>query len=231
VLIKDDFLKKDSLIDLTTETIIPFTINNDPASFLSNRFRLVLQTTKVLPLVLTDVEAFRKENGIQVEWFTQTEKGIEKYEIEKSANGQLFEKAQTVEARNNAGLQNNYVWFDANPIPGNNFYRIRCIQKNGEPFYTRQVVVNIKKMPRSTTVFPNPVKGNLINLTLRNLERGDYTVTLINSFGRTVYAKIIRYNGTTEHYTINIRKIFSKGNYSLTITNGSDIFINNVMID
>ncbi|GEO10357.1 T9SS type A sorting domain-containing protein [Segetibacter aerophilus] len=230
-IIKDNYLKKDSLIDLTTETIIPFIIDSDPASFLSNRFMLVFKTSKILPLVLTDVKAYKKENGIQVEWSTQTEKGVEKYEIEKSVNGQLFEKVQTVTAKNNSRLQNNYAWLDANPISGNNFYRIRCIQQNGEPFYTKQVVVSIEKTSRLTAVFPNPVKGNSINLSMRNLERGNYTIALINSLGETVLTQTIKYNGTTEQYKINIGKVFSKGNYSLTITNGSDIFINRVIID
>jgi hypothetical protein len=224
-------LKKNSLIDLSTETLTSFSINSNPASFLSNRFSIVLQPNKVLPLLLTGVRAYKKETGIQVEWITQTETGIEKYEIEKSVNGFLFEKEQTVAAKNNANVRNDYRWFDANAISGNNFYRIKCIQKNGEVFYSKQAVVNVAKNVRIIEVFPNPVKGNSFNLRIKDLEKGDYTIALVNSLGETILVQKIKYNRLTEQYKINIGKAVSKGNYSLTITNGSETFFNNLIID
>ncbi|MCW3110899.1 MAG: C-terminal target protein, partial [Segetibacter sp.] len=229
--VKDDFLQKETVIDLSKETLLPFSITSDSASFAPDRFSIIFKSSQVLPVIISDIKAFKKEAGIQVEWFVHTETGMNKYEIEKSINGRQFEKTGTVAARGNGSLPESYSWYDANVKSGNNFYRIKCIEKTGTIIYSNQVCINIVERNSLFTVFPNPFKGNAISVRMNNMEKSNYTVTLYNTMGQKIYTGMINYNGTFETFKIFTRKLIPKGNYKLQISNREKAFFENIIFE
>ncbi|MCW3079641.1 T9SS type A sorting domain-containing protein [Segetibacter sp.] len=231
IILKDKFLKKDTLLDLNTETIIPFTIDSNSTSFLPNRYSIILNSTQVLPIILVNVKAYKKENGIQVEWSAQTEKDTHNYEIEKSTDGRLFKKQGTAGVKNNGSVQNTYSWFDGNATTGNNFYRIKCHQKSGEVICSKIVLLDLPENTGLISVFPNPARGNTVNLKMTNLQKGNYTISISNDLGELISINKVHYDPALELYKLNIKKVIAKGNYRLTISSGNKTFVENIIIE
>ena len=92
----DNFKGTRTIISLTDSTVIPFTVTADAASSAADRFQVVFGLAKALPVNLSTVKAYSKGTSVEVEWTVQTEIGMDKYEVEKSATGQEFTKVATV---------------------------------------------------------------------------------------------------------------------------------------
>jgi hypothetical protein len=71
------------------------------------------------------------------------------------------------------------------------------------------------------SVYPNPVKNDLIHLQFSNQPPGVYKITLYNSLGQALLSKeILHTEGDSEH-EVNCNNL-PKGIYQLQVTNGID---------
>ena len=186
-------------------------------------------TTTALPVNILNVTAAQKNAGIEVNWNTASESNMDSYEVEESSNATTFTKAATVAAKN--GASNAYNWFDATVNNGDNYYRIKAIEKNGTVKYSNVVKVKIGGKNAEFTVYPNPVKDGIINLQMSNVEKGVYTVKIFNNAGQEVANRRIINNGGSATETITLDKGIAKGNYKMQITNGSTSVIKSVIVD
>jgi hypothetical protein len=227
--LQDVYLGTSTAISLSGSTNIPISINSNAGSYATERFRIVFRGSTVLPLSLTNVKAYEKGTGIQVEWSAQNELNVNNYEVEKSANGSSFYKLALVNARNNGASL--YSEFDATPLAGNNFYRIKSIANNGEVKYSKVVKVNIGKHNSEITIFPNPVKDKSFAIYFNNMEKGTYSVSLFNGLGAKVFSTSIIYNGGNASEALRLKQDLPKGVYQLKIMNGSNKVVRNLMIE
>ena len=221
----DKFTGGRTPVSLTTTTVIPFTITSDPASSATDRFSILFINPVALPVTLTSVKAYQKNAGVQVEWTTQQESNMDRYEVERSQDGQQFTSIGSVKAKGNSNVVLNYSFFDANPFSGVNFYRIRSVDINGKASYSVIVTVNISGGSGSrVTVYPNPVHNNTLILQLSNLEKGSYTISLTNKLGQQILSKVIDHPGGSATQSIDLSKTMSAGAYQVRITgNGISI--------
>ena len=193
-----------------------FSVTSNSASAADNRFMIVYRASTPLPVNFMQVKAYTKNAGIQVEWNVAVEVDVVKYEVEKSANGTAFDKAGTVTANNSKA----YNWFDATPVNGSNFYRIKVINKDNSSSYSNVVNVKLGNTKGDIAVYPNPVKGSVINVQFNNQEKGTYNVQLINSLGQQLYSNRIVHQGGSASEALQLNAALSKGVYQLVITNG-----------
>ncbi|MDQ6814831.1 MAG: T9SS type A sorting domain-containing protein, partial [Bacteroidota bacterium] len=216
---KDNFLQTTTPVSLSSATTIPFIITADSASFAPNRFSIVLSPSITLPLILTTVKAAQQEKGIQVEWETAVDANIERYEVEKSFNGQPFNKVFATTAKIENALRHTYSFLDINAAKGANFYRIKIIEKTSNVRHSEVVRVNIADSKRRITVYPNPIKGNTISLQMTNIEEGEYSVTITNISGQVVYSTSLMHMADTFNETISLKQKIAAGKYTLQISN------------
>ncbi len=229
--VKDSYLHKETSVDLSTVTLLPFSISADSASFAKDRFSIVFKAGTALPVTLTNVKAFQKDDGIQVEWTAEAETNIDRYEVEKSINGQQFDKGTAITAKGNNSVTQTYGWLDENSSTGSNFYRIKVIEKSGAVKYSNVVKVNIAAGNGSLTVLPNPIKGNVIAVQLKNMEKGRYSVVLYNTLGQKLYSSTIEHVARSGTYTISLGRIISKGTYTLHLRKGDTIMNERVIVE
>ena len=142
---------------------------------------------------------------------------MDHYEVERSAEGTVFSRQNTTAAIGNSTVPVNYSWFDANPQTGNNYYRVKAIDKNGLTKYSAIVKVTIGKGEPAIVVYPNPVNGNTISLKLTNMDKGSYTVNLYNNLGQKVFGTTLQHSGGTATKTIVLEHI-ANGAYELLLT-------------
>ena len=107
--------------------------------------------------------------------------------MEKSNDGLNFKKVNTTPAT--GASSSLYKWIDENPVTGNNYYRVRSIGNSGKFDYSKTVLVKISAAATTSgiAVFPNPSKGDVIGLALKNKAAGKYGVSVANALGQTLH--------------------------------------------
>jgi hypothetical protein len=186
-------------------------------------------TTTALPVTILNVTAAQKNAGIEVSWNTTNETNIASYEVEESSNASIFTNAKTVAAKN--ATNNTYTWFDPTVNNGNNYYRIKAIEKNGTVKYSNVVKLKIGGKATEFTVYPNPVKEGVVSLQITNAEKGIYTIKVYNAGGQEVANKTIASNGSSITTTLTLGNGMAKGNYKMQINNGTTTVTKSVIVD
>ncbi|MBL7761857.1 MAG: T9SS type A sorting domain-containing protein, partial [Chitinophagaceae bacterium] len=177
-----------------------------------------------LPIKFTDVKAYKVNAGNKIEWKNLTEENIERYEIERSANGTIFTSISSVNPKSNNGLEQSYAVTDENILSGTNFYRIKGIEISGSFVYSTIVkVVPDGNTKEYVSVFPNPVSGNQFTVQLNNYDRGTYSLQLINTSGQRVMTKSLKHAGGSASVSIERPDAVNAGVYILQVTGENKI--------
>ncbi len=223
----DSYLNTTTAVSLSANTLYNFSITANAASAADNRFMIVYRSSTTLPVNYTGIKAYQKNTGIQIEWNVAAEVDVVKYEVEKSINGTSFERTGTVIANNSKS----YNWYDPTPNNGNNFYRIKGINKNNSYQFSHVVNVKLGNSKGNIAVYPNSIKGSVINLQFTNQEKGTYNVQLINSIGQQVYRGRIVHQGGSSSTALQLNAMLGKGIYELVVYNDHKKITQKVMAE
>jgi hypothetical protein len=216
--LKDSYLGTETIISLSTLTTVNFTVNADPASAAANRFMLLFKSYQVLPVTFTGIKAYQQQEAITVAWDVANEIGITKYEVEKSADGNTFNTIGNVTAAANGSAETHYSKQDENPVTGNNFYRIKSIDRSGKAQYSPTVKVFTGNKKAGISVYSSLLQNNMINLQFTNQASGKYNVQLISNNGQVVYTTEMTVTGNYMAQSITVSQILAKGIYQIVIT-------------
>ena len=219
----DRFTNTNTPISLTQNTTVDFTVTSNPASANQDRFRILFNVGAPIPVTFTNVSAYSRNGGIQVDWKVAAELNINRYQVERSTDGRNFTTAGTVAATGNTGSEVNYGWFDPNPTPGTHFFRIRSIgNAAGDVKLTQvvRVVIGGDQTP-AVTVAPNPIQSNTMNVQFRNVTGGRYNLRLMNAAGQVMYTNIAELVGGNSTMTYRLPVVITAGTYTLEVL-GSD---------
>ena len=215
--LRDKKTNTQTAINMSGETIYPFTFASTDSSSFYNRFEIVFSNTTPLPANFTNIKAYRKNTGIQVEWDIAAETAIKNYEVQRSENADGFTTVASVTATANNGKAVNYDWFDANPFKTNNYYRIKVVGANGEVKYSSIVKVGNSKETDKVSVYPNPLEGNVVTIQLGGITDGKYDIQLFSSIGQQMMSSSIIKQGAVQTQTLSLPKNMSAGVYRLSI--------------
>ena len=180
--------------------------------------RVIVTVNTVLPVKLSIIKAYEKQAGVQIDWTALTEENLSKYQIERSADGVTFTAIGDVTARNSSSVSN-YGFFDANPIAGVNFYRLKSIDIDGKFSYSSIMRVNLDKNVKGITVYPNPVTNGYVSFQSADLAKGNYSVKLFTAAGQQVYSQRFSHNGGAINETIQLPNGAKSGMYSIQLDN------------
>lgn len=224
-LLKDNYTNTTTL--LTNGTSINITVDANTASYGNARFELAIRANIALSNTFINVAALQKNGGIEVNFITANESiNSTSYQIEKSTNARTFSRVLTLTANGS----NSYSWFDASINQGDNFYRIKSIDKNGTIKYSNTVKVKIGSKDSEFSIYPNPVNGGIINLQMMNIKKDIYTIKVINAQGQQVTSKQINHNGGSASQIISIGSA-PVGKYNILITNGTSTVTKTVIVE
>lgn len=178
-----------------------------------------------LPLTLLSFSATAGSMGAVLEWKTAQEFQTDHFEIERSADGTLFEKIGSVKAVNNASSISSYSFVDVTATTDINYYRIRFIDIDGSFTLSPVKVVNAAatqenmivsggrnivatfKKANAGTVSLFDMQGKL--LSKQNVAQGQKSV-LINGANLAAGTYIVRFNAASSGQTISARVIVTK---------------------
>ncbi len=211
--LEDKYLNSSTPINMAGTTTVDFSVTSDVASSAADRFRIVFKNLHPLPVTFTSITAVKNNNGNEVQWKVENEININAYEVERSIDGVNFTKVGAVAAGNNLV----YNWFDAYPVNGDNFYRIKSITNRGSVEYSRIVKVSAVKGRTGYTVYPNPSTDGSFGLQMSNLSAGLYTVKITNGNGQLIWKQSVNHPGGTSTNAINPSSQLGSGNYQVEV--------------
>jgi len=170
----------------------------------------------VLPVTISSFKAILANGRTQLTWKVGIENNVNHYEVERSQNGTDFVKVAEVSAN---GLVA-YSATDNNPSFGYNYYRLVTIDNDGSRrVYAQIQTVKVSSLSvENVKIYPNPVKGNTINVALNSNAIGKYSYKLVNTAGAVVEQGSVNYNGAD---SISIVSNVSAGMYVLYLENGN----------
>jgi hypothetical protein len=180
----------------------------------------------VLPVKFGSIKAYEKQNGIQLDWKVYTEYNVKGYQIERSADGRTYITVGSLPALYNNTSDGDYGFFDANPLSGTSYYRIKNTDLDGKSAYSIVIRVNRNKTIHGLSLYPNPVVNGIVLLQGSDLIRGNYKINIFGANGQVIYKQQIIHNGGTISHTIELPSTISKGVYMLSVKdeNGNIIF-------
>jgi hypothetical protein len=191
------------------------------ANNLSSFSPFVLATTNAsenpLPVMFADVKAFQKNSGVEVSWSNLTERDLISYTVERSSNGQTFTSVNQVAPRSNANDKESYSAFDASPIAGVNYYRVKVLEVSGKIIYSKVLKVDLSGKQTGISLYPNPVSGNQVSLSI-NVKQGQYTVKVLNGAGQQVYSQRLIHQGGSMTQTVELPSSVKPGVYNMMVT-------------
>ncbi|MEO6549379.1 MAG: MBG domain-containing protein, partial [Ferruginibacter sp.] len=230
--LEDSYTGAKTPINILSKSVMDFTITADARSSASNRFRIVFKATAgPLPVTYKAVKAYQQSANIAVEWTVENEINTSRYEVEKSVDGVNFTKVNNTVATGANRSSTTYSWLDVNPLSGNNFYRIRNIDKDGSFEYSNIVLVKTANTASGIRIYPNPVENGVIGAEFKNMASGVYSVRLINSTGQTVFSKRISHAAGSSMEYLQPDYLLPSATYQLEVTSpGKEITVVNVIV-
>jgi len=118
----------------------------------------------VLPVKLISFSASKKGNAVEVKWVVEEESNLSHYEVERSSNGTDFAAINTVTSRNQ-NSQSSYTVTDYTPLTGISYYRLKSVEINGKPGYSKIVSFSFNKV-QGMSIYPTKLKaGTTLHVT------------------------------------------------------------------
>jgi hypothetical protein len=218
--LEDTYLNTSQLLSMTDTNRIDFTVNPSiAASSNVNRFRIVFKVlTVVLPVNFTSIRAAQEGEDVRVKWDISEESNIREYEVERSTDGLNFSKIGSTPSKGNNAYES-YEWLDENPVPGNNYYRIKAVEYDETFILSRIVNVKIEGKNSQMRIFPNPVQNGQINLHISTEQKAQYLVTLIDLQGRQILTQEFNHPGGSFSRSIQVGQNYAAGIYHLEVKN------------
>ncbi len=216
--LEDGYLHTSTLINLRDTVRILFDIVNVPGSYASDRFRLVFLQSVPVPVTITGIQAKRNiDKTVTINWRVENETSMQLYTIERSADGINFYGIITADPILNNGSRAEYSRNDLSVLSGDNFYRIKAHSLSGLLQYSSIVKVAELKDSPAFSVYPNPVKGKIIQLHSINQPPGKYNMQLSNKSGQLIYQENFYVNNGSMVRTIFLKNNVAPGSYQLSV--------------
>jgi hypothetical protein len=118
-------------------------------------------TTGVLPVVLTSFSAQAEKGQVAVNWTTSQEANSDYFEVQRSSNGAEFVTAGRVKESGDVTRTTSYHFTDRQPFDGDNYYRLKQVDRDGKTSYS--MIVRVKfKAEVLVRKMVNPVHDQLI---------------------------------------------------------------------
>lgn len=183
----------------------------------------------IMPIGLANFKAAQRTNAIEVSWNALSESNMLRHEIERSTNGSSFTVIGTVAAQNSS-VAYKYNFLDATPVKGNNYYRLRSVSLSGEVTYSNILRLNMGVGRTDMIVISNPIRSGLVNLQLSNMQKGKYAISIFNNAGQKVYTQLMDLMDGSSTEAINLPSNVAKGTYFVQLTNGSERFTKQILV-
>ena len=189
-------------------------------------FSVTNRVSSPLPVELVEFKASANQY-IDLQWATATEKNSDRFEVQRSANGQDFETLGTLAAAKSSNTLQRYSFADKKPKAGFNYYRLKMVDVDGTTEYSDiRAVYFLPKTVDWCQVYPTDVTDVVtVQLTSQN-KNSTTAIRLTNALGAAVLQQTIP--AETDLTTLQIGDLPS-GLYYLHLQQGDHQFVQKLL--
>ncbi|MDP4263258.1 MAG: PQQ-dependent sugar dehydrogenase [Bacteroidota bacterium] len=139
----------------------------------------------------------------ELTWEAVTDEQHDHFEVERSSDGNTFiSLGKTVAAPP-------YKFIDASVQAGNNFYRVKQVNKDGKAIYSNEIKIVYDPAKAVVTTYPNPVPDYL-DIKISAVKRTQVSITLTGIEGKVMYKKTSFFDPGTNDLKIDMQKMSSQ---------------------
>lgn len=194
------------------------------------RFSVANMFQIILPVTIINVNAMQIAQQVKVDWTSLTEVNLAYYSVEHSYNATTFLSIGTVQATDKGTRRADYYFTDINPLAGNNYYRIKAIDRDGKIAYSAVVKINIVSK-NAMAIYPNPVaKTGVLNIGVSKLQAGQCSVILIDINGKKIDNIIMQHNGGYFYLKYKLPKNIAPGIYFVNIISSAQLIKQKIIV-
>ncbi len=173
-----------------------------------------------LPITLSNFSGIRSNGKNILNWETATEVNSKGFELERSANGIEFVSIGSIVSKAANGFSSSalsYSFADINTLKGNNYYRLRQLDKDSRATYSQTIL--LKAIASSKTeisnIYPNPAKEKL-NVVIAAAGSENVSIVITDLAGRVIALQNFAAIQGDNNIQFNT-SAFAKGTYLLKI--------------
>lgn len=187
-----------------------------------------MNTNAVLPVSWLSFTSQKVNNAIHLQWKVNNEINNDHFEVEKSIGGTNFNSIGCL-ANKNSGLVTTYNFTDFQPASGNNYYRIKQVDKDGKFSYSviRQEYFTNELKQSKTKIIQNPVKGSIQLLFTSITDQADISLLDANSIRVLHFSK--KNISQNEEVDIPVKNL-AAGIYFLKVVSNDNIETHKIFI-
>lgn len=146
-------------------------------------------TPLLLPVTYAYVKATATENTVQLNWATETEINNDYFSIEHSTDGRQYTSVGRVDGHGQSEETITYYFQHDRPAPGDNYYRLRQVDYDGQYEYSPVVVARVAAQQPIATLYPNPSRTGQATLRYHAPTDGTLHIQVFDLTGRSVWTR------------------------------------------
>ncbi|CAN5807280.1 hypothetical protein BH11BAC3_BH11BAC3_17000 [soil metagenome] len=175
-----------------------------------------------VPVRLVNFTA-RRSNGVNIlNWSTQLELNTNHFVVERSTNGVNFVSIGQVTAVGNSSTVHNYTFTDLHPSRGNNYYRLRTVEKDNTSKLSDTRRIRNDGIA-DVNIFPNPVTSKL-SISINADKASDGQLSITDLSGKIVYTSTVKLPQGNTILPVSMNNMAS-GTYLIKIQLNDDIIV------
>lgn len=123
---------------------------------------------------------------VRLNWQTATETNNSHFEVERSSDGIVFERIESVPGAGSTSQTNTYTTLDLKPYKGVSYYRLKQVDFDGQFTFSDIVTVMLSAdggVAIKVTNYPNPA-DTFVNLTINSTETLEAELNMMNTVGQ-----------------------------------------------
>jgi PKD repeat protein len=204
----------------------PLTSCHNPSAGQVEDYSVYFTSGVLLPVSLISFDGYHHNGANILNWKTAEEKDHSHFEVERSVDGNSFEKIGVVNGSLNSNTISTYNFTDG--LAGVSsieklYYRLRMVGVSGAAEFSKTIVIVTKSAKNGLIVSlqPNPF-SNVMSATIQLNESNTLSTQLIDMTGRVIYTD--QRNLPAGIHTVTYSKLESlaKGTYIIKLIAGSE---------
>ncbi|MCE3281871.1 MAG: Muc19 precursor [Chitinophagaceae bacterium] len=173
----------------------------------------------ILPVTLVNFRGEAAGNSNRLLWTTATETNNRGFELERSADGRTFSTIAFVNSKaadGNSSTSIHYSYDDNRPMAGNNYYRLKQVDKDGRLSYSNIIMLS-RKVNAITLgrIYPNPASTSL-NLVIASPSAEAVSLVVTDLGGKVVMQQVLQLRQGANTHRLNVGGL-AQGSYFVKV--------------
>ena len=178
-----------------------------------------LTNASPLPVEFSSFSGKKVNDGVELNWTTQSEFNSHVFEVMRSYDGVDFEKIGFVEAAGFSNTERRYDFLDENPLVGNNYYRLKEIDHDGKINYSNIILIYFEEdRIQMLKAFPNPANEE-ITIDFFSFSKKETYINVYNMVGQLVQTEKMNCEQGNNSKSIDLSRL-DRAVYILEIQQG-----------